>query len=298
MPGSWHGSCRAGGQLTGGIWPAGAAVRHMNAFKLNQCASSRMVWMALAGWLVLPLLVLGAAEEKLDVLRTKTTVYTNVTITTKATNYLFIVHSAGMASIKVSDLTLETKQELGYAPKPGASTSTNAASAWAKRELAKINGPQVTAFKKQVEQQLRPESRAKMPLARWAGPALPFVVLGLFLLIYLFYCYCLMLICRKAGHPPGVLVWLPVLQTIPLLRAAGMSLWWLLAFLVPLLNLVPSILWPFKITKARGKSVWVAILLLLPITNIFAFLYLAFSSGIGAEEDEESEPKVMSLAAA
>ena len=127
--------------------------------------------------------------------------------------------------------------------------------------------------------------------ALWVG-------VGMVLLFYLFHCYCCMLICRKAGHPPGLLVWLPGLQLIPLLRAAGMSAWWFLAFFVPLLNLVPSILWPFNIAKTRGKSVWVAIMLLLPITSIFAFLYLAFSNGAAAEEDEGSESKVMSLAAA
>ena len=64
-----------------------------------------------------------------------------------------------------------------------------------------------------------------------------------------------------------------------MLRAAGMSGWWFLAYFVPLLNLVPLILWPLKIAKARGKSVWVGVLLLLPVINLFAFLYLAFSNG-------------------
>ena len=104
-----------------------------------------------------------------------------------------------------------------------------------------------------------------------------------------------MLICRKTGNPPGILVWLPVLQLFPLLRAAGMSGWWFLAFFVPVLNLVPRFFGRFKIAKARGKSVWVGVLLLLPVTNLFAFLYLAFSNGASAEEDEEPEPKIMTL---
>jgi hypothetical protein len=61
------------------------------------------------------------------------------------------------------------------------------------------------------------------------------------------------------------------------------------------LDLVPAVLWAFKIAEARGKSVWVGVLLLLPITNVFAFLYLAFSNGGPVEEDEGPEPKVMSL---
>jgi apolipoprotein N-acyltransferase len=106
------------------------------------------------------------------------------------------------------------------------------------------------------------------------------------------------LICRKAGHPPGALIWVPVLQLFPLLRAAGMSGWWFLAFCVPLLNIVAQVLWCLNIAKARGKSVWVGVLLCLPITYLFAFLYLAFSNGGPAEEEDEREPRIMTLEAA
>jgi uncharacterized membrane protein YhaH (DUF805 family) len=81
----------------------------------------------------------------------------------------------------------------------------------------------------------------------------------------------------KVGQAPGFLVWLPILQMIPALRAAGMSGWWLLAYFVPLVNVVVAIVWSFKIARARGKSPWVAVGLLLPVTNIISFLYLAFS---------------------
>ena len=123
-------------------------------------------------------------------------------------------------------------------------------------------------------------------------------MLGIALLIYLFHCYCCMLICRKTGNPPGILVWVPVVQLFPLLRAAGMSGWWFLAFLRAGAEYCGPVLWCFNIAKARGKSVWVGVLLLLPVTNLFAFLYLAFSNGASADEDEEPEPKIMTLQAA
>jgi hypothetical protein len=92
---------------------------------------------------------------------------------------------------------------------------------------------------------------------------------------------------EKAGEDAGFLVWLPVFQVFPMLRGAGMSAWWVLAFFVPILNIVASILWCFKIVEARGKSVWIAICLLLPVTNFFAFLYLAFSNGEAPRADDE-----------
>ena len=81
------------------------------------------------------------------------------------------------------------------------------------------------------------------------------------LAIYLFHCLCCSRICKKAGSEPGILVWIPVLQLFPLLRAAGMSGWWFLAFFVPVLNLIAQILWCFKIADARGKTALVGFLL-------------------------------------
>jgi hypothetical protein len=104
-------------------------------------------------------------------------------------------------------------------------------------------------------------------------------VLGL---LYLFFCYCSMLICKKTGQEPGVLVWIPIIQTFPLLKAAGMSAWWFL--LVP----VATICWCVKICRARGKSSWLGLFLLLPVTNVFTYLYLAFADG-GNEKEATPE---------
>ncbi len=267
----------------------------MYALRVYQCAADKLVWLAAAVLLSLPSPLMGAKEETYEVLRTKTEVYTNVTVTTKNTNYVFILHSRGMASLRVADLPLETQQELGLAPKIAASGSTNTPAAWAKRELSKINATRLAALKEQVQQRWPTELPPQLKALGLAGPNLIYAILGVMLLLYLFHCYCCMLICRKAGYLPGVLVWLPGLQAIPLLKAADMSAWWFLAFFVPVLNLVPSIMWPFKIAETRGKSVWVAIFLLLPVTSFFAFLYLAFSNGGAADEDGSSESKVMSL---
>jgi hypothetical protein len=83
---------------------------------------------------------------------------------------------------------------------------------------------------------------------------------------------------------------------IPLLRAAGMSRWWFLAFFVPLLNVLAWVLWCFNITRARDKGLLVAILLCLPVTSGLAFLYLALS-GVPPSEPPRKY-KSMSLQAA
>lgn len=269
----------------------------MYAYIIQHYAAGRGLGRALAVWLILLSVTAGAVEEKFEVLQIGTQTYSNVTVTTKAKSYIFLLHSAGMTSVKVSQLSPDLQEKLGYATAAAPKGPTNTAAVWAKREIAKINGPQARELGKQLEQKWRAQVSAKLTAMHLVGPTLIVVAAGVGLLIHLFQCYCCLLICRKTGNPPGILIWLPGLQILPLLRAAGMSGWWCLAYLVPLLNFVPLILWPLKIAKARGKSVWVGVLLILPVTNVFAFLYLAFSNGGAVEKEEEPEPKIMTLQA-
>ena len=98
------------------------------------------------------------------------------------------------------------------------------------------------------------------------------------------------LICLNAGSKPGLMIWIPVLQIFPLLRAAKMSAWWFVVFLIPLVGVVAHIVWCVKIAKACGKGALVALLLILPGTNLLALLYLALSNG-----NSQSAEKVMGL---
>jgi len=239
--------------------------------------------------------VAGGTEDTFAVLQIGTQTYKNVTVTTKAKNYIFILHSAGMTSLKVGQLPPDLQEKLGYAVAKARKPSTNSSAAWVKREISNLSVPQVKELSKQMGQKWRGQLAGRVSALGLGGPTLMYAALGVTLLLYLFHCYCCMLICLKTGRPPGLLIWLPVLQLYPLLRAAGMSGWWFLAYFVPVLNLLPLVLWPLKIAKARGKSVWVGVMLLLPVTNLLAFLYLAFSDAVSAEADEGPESKIMTL---
>ena len=107
------------------------------------------------------------------------------------------------------------------------------------------------------------------------GLILFFLVIGL--AFYVFYCFCAKRICEKCGVNPGILIWIPIANLIPLLQVAKMPVWMILLFLVPLINLVVAIMMWVKICQARGKSGWLVILLFIPIANIVFFPYLAFS---------------------
>ena len=95
------------------------------------------------------------------------------------------------------------------------------------------------------------------------------------LVFYVFFCFCYKRICEKCGVTPGVLVWIPIVQLVPLLQAAKMELWMIILFLIPLVNFIMWIILWAKICTARGKNGALVIgVILLPIVFI---PYLAFS---------------------
>ena len=96
-------------------------------------------------------------------------------------------------------------------------------------------------------------------------------------ILYFFFCYTAKLVCTKAGATPGFLIWVPLLSMVPLLRAAKLPVWLMVLFYVPVVNLVVSVVWCFKIVQARGKGGLTAFALIFPITSPFAWLYLAYS---------------------
>ena len=90
-------------------------------------------------------------------------------------------------------------------------------------------------------------------------------------------CYCCKRICEKAGHEPGILIWIPIANMIPLLEVAGLPLWYIVLLLVPCVNVIVSIYLWWKICEARGKPGALSLLLLVPVANIVLPLYLAFA---------------------
>jgi hypothetical protein len=253
------------------------------------------LWVAVVGVLGQPQEAWATVEQTFDVLQIGTHTYRNVTVTTKTKDYVFILHSAGMINLKVKELPPEVQVELGYAD-PQVKPKTKDPSLWAKQTVAKLETPQVKSIEQQLAGRWRSEIAPKNihlpPITR----NLIFMVLGGLLVLYLFHCFCCRLICRKVDQHPGVVVWLPILQIFPMLRAAGMSGWWFLAALVPGLNLIGHILWCVKIVEARGKNSLLTLLLLLPVTNVFAFFYLAFSNGVSPpKKTEQKHVEIMTL---
>jgi len=236
-----------------------------------------------------PRISLAAAEESFDLLHIGTRTYTNVTVTTKTKTQIFILHSTGMHTIKVADLSPELLAKLGYGSGPEQKTAKGFASLsmMGKGAKLKVNLPQLKQF--------RGKGPAHFAAINWSTDSL-LTVCSIVVVVYLFFCFCAMLVCQKAGHPPGVLIWIPILQLVPLVRAADMSPAWVVAFLIPFVNIVAHIVWSFNIAKARGKGGLTGLFLVFPVTSFFAFLYLALSNGVPKREAPTVE--IMTLEAA
>jgi len=239
--------------------------------------------------LVLALFTLSALAVTTDgvvpLVQTKSDTYKNVTLVSRTSTHVFVQHSRGMATLKLADLNNETLHGLGI---------------MSEQELAAANAPQKVQSNSTAMAALGsvvdalPESvKSKMPSESSLPPIdqkVMMMALGVLAFLYLFFSYCAMLICKKAGTEPGLLVWIPIVQIYPMVRAAGMSGWWSLAWFVPVINIVAQVMWCIKIAQVRGKGVLTTIMLILPVTSFFAFLYLAFSGGSAPEDEEDGRP--------
>lgn len=232
-------------------------------------------------------------ERKFPVLTieslTYTNSYTNATVTPGSKD-VFIKHAGGIQSIKVSALPDSLKEMFGYqVPKP----KTNGVASWTKSQVSRIQVSDI----KNIEETVR----TKVPLRTAKGDLnsrFLYATGGVFLVIYLCFCFCCKLVCEKSGTPATPLIWIPILQAIPLFRAAGMPPVWLLASLLPLVNIVAYVVWCFKIAQVRKQGFGLALALLIPLSAPFAFLYLAFGEGAPPPKPKEKRPELMTLEAA
>jgi len=229
-----------------------------------------------------------AMEETFEQLQIGAQTYKNVTVTTKSKDYIFIVYSGGMTSLRVTELPEEVREKLGYVdttPKP----RTNSPAVWARQTLSKLQTDQVKGVEEKVATVWQEKVASNVSQLPPLTTKLIAIVTAGLLLVYFFFCYCCMLICQKAGTNPSFLIFVPLLQVFPLLSAAQMSRWW---FLVPGVN---SIVWSIKIVQARRKSGWLAFWLLFPVTSFLAFLYLAFSNGVVEPKKTVRPVQIMTL---
>jgi hypothetical protein len=239
------------------------------------------LWNTPGAWCALLLMVaISASAADVDIKLPSVTAdgvtYSNVVIFTKSATHISISHAGGMASLKAKSLDTITQRKLGFvvAEEPKGELPSLAAGAGAAdprlREIQERVQRNVEDFVQQIDKKTLYE------------------LLALIGILYLFFCYCCMQICRKTNNRPGLLVWVPGFQMIPLLRAAGMSSWLFILLLIPVVNVIVQIVWCVRICRVRQKNSLLALLLILPVTSILAFVYLALSGHPGNPDETDT----------
>ena len=252
---------------------------------MNAIKKVRQLSCVLLAGLSLPVLAGPAAKgDHYDLLQTKTETYTNVTVMSATADLLSFSHSRGIGMVKVKELTDDEQIRLGFKepPKPPVDVRVRAE---VDQVMGRIDFERIKPYQDAWEQTVSERFQVNTPARN--------IILGIFgglLVLYLLFCFCGKLICEKTGNKAGFLMWVPILQWIPLLIAAGMSPGWVLICLIPGLNIIAYLVWSVKITKARQKSGVYAFLLWLPVFNIISFLYLALSSSAAPKETKGKSP--------
>jgi hypothetical protein len=98
-----------------------------------------------------------------------------------------------------------------------------------------------------------------------------------FAFIYIFMALAVQTIAQKTGTPNPWLAWIPIVNIILLLNIAQKPLWWILLFLVPIVNIVVSVIVWMAVAEVRQKPSWWGILTIIPIANFIAIGYLAWA---------------------
>jgi hypothetical protein len=102
-----------------------------------------------------------------------------------------------------------------------------------------------------------------------AGLIIIYVIIGLLMIISMWKIY------TKAGKP-GWAVIIPIYNAIVLLEIVGKPLWWIILMLIPLVNIIISIIVTVELAKKFGQGVGFAIGLIL--LSIIFYPILAFGS--------------------
>ena len=122
---------------------------------------------------------------------------------------------------------------------------------------------------------LAQSSDEEIPAALSGAILLFAVVVGLGFYIYI--SLALQTIANKTGTPNAWLAWIPIANLILMLQVAKKPLWWFLLFLIPLVNLVMSIIVWMAVAEARGKPSWWGILMIVPVVGLIVPGYLAWA---------------------
>lgn len=107
-------------------------------------------------------------------------------------------------------------------------------------------------------QQLPPEAAAGMMAFLGAFALVIFLVAIVF---YVYFALCLMKIANRTNTLNAWMAWVPIAQIVLMLQIAKKPIWWIILFLIPIVNVVFAVIVWMAIAKTLGRPEWMGILL-------------------------------------
>ncbi len=105
-----------------------------------------------------------------------------------------------------------------------------------------------------------------------------FVFIMLFLAaLYVYTALALQTIAQKTNTENPWLAWIPIVNIVLVLNIAKKPIWWIILCLIPLVNIVISVIVWMAVAEARNKPNWWGILILVPGVGLIVPGYLAWS---------------------
>ncbi len=121
-----------------------------------------------------------------------------------------------------------------------------------------------------------------LALAQYDDRTLPaFFTLPVLLIAIVFYVYlalALQAIAQKTNTENAWLAWIPIANVILMLNVAQKPLWWIILYLIPIVNIIIGILVWMAIAERRGKPSWWGVMVIVPIMNLIMPGYLAWAN--------------------
>lgn len=103
------------------------------------------------------------------------------------------------------------------------------------------------------------------------------LILAVALVVHLVVAYPLFRIADRTRVGPPIFAFIPILNVLLMIKVADVSILWVLALFVPLLNLVAvAVIW-MGISKRCGKEPFLGLAIFVPVIGFFFPWYLAFA---------------------
>ena len=97
------------------------------------------------------------------------------------------------------------------------------------------------------------------------------------IVLYVYVAYSLQVIAVKTNTDNAWFAWIPILNIYLMCKIADKPGWWIILFLIPIVNIVIFIIVCMRIAERRGKPSWLGIVWIIPVVGLVVQGYLAFS---------------------